>query len=182
MKNIIEFLKFEIRMKKLHEHTPSVAKLKKYLKEDWLILGEARVRCPKSKLKKLLPLNSLVIARDWKDGDIDVKFDKTEFNKVVSNKLNSIITSFIDSYSDNKCMIRFKTYLDNKETFTILLDACYVKNEINVEYEITSIIEYLLDELSKEKSIVSKVNTEDIKQRLEIEMEFIKRRKDQFNP
>lgn len=173
IKNFIEFYKFERRVRKTYYSIPSYEKLKQYIDSEWHILGEMLLKVNSSDVHKLIPTNSMKIRLEyWSNNRTLIKYNKSEFDKVMKNHTNTRLIEFLDVYiSKTKCSRRL-IYDNHKDTFTLLLDCIESKYYLDNKEEVTLIMKYLMDEFGAVDK--DKVNIQGIDERVKFELEFIK--------
>lgn len=171
-----EFKEIIERFELAYRETPSLVRYQKLVLNEWWGIGEASINCKDDLIKKVLPLKSLAITSKHSNCTY-IKFDKVEFSKVLNNKVNNRITYFLDKYTDNLSKTQqYEFYFSNKETITLLLDAILNKYYLEDSDSVLKLMEYLCGEM--DNIGLHTMSKEDIKQRMEIELEFIKRRKE----
>lgn len=177
LKNYLEFRRFNKRVLLAHNLTPSYVRYNKYLIKEWSRIGSAMLNCGEHKAKQILPLKSLTIESVMSSHKIYVNFDKTELIDVLDNKVNNDISVFLGKYyncESNKLKKQF--YFSNKETLILLLDAIVSNYYINNHQEVIAIIDFLNYEFDNFNT--GNYDDSELKYRIGIELEFIKRRKE----
>lgn len=170
MKNIISFILFNRKLSKIKNALPNIKHYKEALDDEWWGLGEACLKASPSEAKKILPLKSLRITSTFSSiGFVYVKFDKSEFERVMYSQINSTINNFITLYESLKLNNRYGCYINNTETLVLLLDALNEDYHKGKGSDVIEIVNFLSDEFKQSKNI------KNIEQRMEIELEFIRR-------
>lgn len=178
MKKIIEFIIFNNSIDRAMRRIPNIRLYKKHLIHEWSYISEASLNGTPAKIKEILPLKSFKITAVV-GTTVYIKFNKNEFNKVMKSKINQNITELIDEYHNQKMKSKYQFYLDNRDTLELLLDAINEDYHIEHECEIAQLIIYLRNELNYSETC--KKQDKNIKQRMELELEFIKRRNEAQN-
>lgn len=173
LKQYIKFYKFEKRVSSVYNSIPSYEKLKKYIDEEWDVLGEMLLKVHSSDVPKLIPIKSVRVTSEYfTHKSVFIKYNRTEFNKVMKNETNKVLIRFLTLYLDESKINRRYIYENYKDTFNLLLDCIESKYYIDNEKEIRVMLDYLMD--SFDEISAEKVNHQDMNTRVKIELEFIK--------
>lgn len=181
LKGIIDFFRDNKRLSALLECIPNIKKYRNKVTDEWPDLhvsGETQValNCTWSEAKKIIPLKSLRVVHDLSSiKRVYVDFNTEEFNKVMLNKTNKLVLSFVREYKKLSITDRFRFYLDNKETIRVLIDSLETKYYLINTEDILTILEFLLDEIGMNEHGIYISN---IEERVTFEVEFIKKRRE----
>lgn len=174
MKNVIKFISFLSKFKLIYKSIPSLSAYENRLIHN--IGSEVKLKGSSSEIKEILPLKSLVFTDALNSIKIMyVKFNREEFNLVMKNKVNEPMIEFGGLFFKLPIVERYNFYCDNQESLSLLTDVFINEYHLNDSSDVVTLINFLIDELDNDTITVSK---DAIKQRLDIEMEFIKRRKE----
>lgn len=175
MKKIIEFLRFDMSIRKIKSNAPDISKFKALIVNDWGF--EASLRCKSYQVRDILPLESLRITHEFDSLNTTyINFDRAEFKKYFNNKSNKHLLKLCDKYFMSKIKARYQYYFDNHTSLLLMIDVINSKYHLDNENEVMELLKYLIDEF--ETTSLPTIKNEEIRQRMKLEMEFINLQKE----